>query len=206
MANNRSRRRTITFCEGNTDDDDDLKQDYFTSYSDVFIGADSALVTDTDSSQYEPNCPISNNETIGVGSTEVTFPSSSRNTEIQCGNNNRMPWEVLTKATKIEFKLRRLQHKANRYEEYNSFLKRCINEKAIPRGMELDIGPVIGNLDDRFVEMWYEVNDEARADFQWKLLKNTLDFCEHSITSVNTEIALTSELLKEASDGNSIDQ
>ena len=55
----------------------------------------------------------------------------------------------------IALKLNQLKDKAVRYKSHKDFLSQCIADEPVPKGLELELGPRIGNYDQQFVDMWY---------------------------------------------------
>ena len=54
----------------------------------------------------------------------------------------------------LAFKLNHLHAKSARNKSHKDFLSRCIQEKLVPKGLELNIEPKIGNFDRELVDNW----------------------------------------------------
>ena len=52
-------------------------------------------------------------------------------------------------------KLNRLREKSTQYNLHKYFLSPCIQEKLVPKALELSLEPTIGNYDQEFIDNWY---------------------------------------------------
>ena len=48
-----------------------------------------------------------------------------------------------------------MQEKSAQWNSYKDFLTRCIQEKLVPKGLELALELTIGNYDQEFIDNWY---------------------------------------------------
>ena len=84
-----------------------------------------------------------------------------------------------------------MREKSVRYNLHKDFLSGCIQEKLVPKGLELSFEPTIGNYDQEFIDNWYS----NLKDFSLILMKQIVVFCEKTEaktqTSTITEIEAT---------------
>ena len=62
--------------------------------------------------------------------------------------------------------------KPARYNSYKDFLSRCIQEKFVPKGLQLTLERSIGNYDPEFIDNWYS----NLKDFSLILMKQTVTY------------------------------
>ena len=93
---------------------------------------------------------------------------------------------------KQAMKLDRLLDKQARYESHISFLKRCITDKVVPHGLNLQLEPTIGNHDQEFLDNWYQKLNK----FSFELMGDIVKFCETTKTNVSEQIKQVDETLK----------
>ena len=74
----------------------------------------------------------------------------------------------------LTIKLNCLHEKSARYNSHKDFLSRCIQEKHVPKGLELSLDPTIGNYDQEFIDNWIS----NLKDFSLVLMKQVVTFCE----------------------------
>ena len=61
---------------------------------------------------------------------------------------------------RLAFKPNHFRAKSARYNSHKYFLSRCIQEKLVPKGLELNLEPKIGNYDREPTNNWYSnLND-----------------------------------------------
>ena len=84
----------------------------------------------------------------------------------------------------------RLRENSARYNSHKDFLSSCIQEKLVPKGLELTLETTIGNYHQEFIDNWYS----SFKDFSLILMKQIVTYCkkteEKSQTSI-TEIEAT---------------
>ena len=78
-----------------------------------------------------------------------------------------------------------MREKSTRYNSHKDIPSRCIQEKLVPKGLELSLEPAAGNYDQEFIDNWYS----NLKDFSRILMKQTVAFCEK--TEVKTETSIT---------------
>ena len=92
----------------------------------------------------------------------------------------------------LAIKLNRNTDKATRFESHKEYLMACIKDKLIPTNFKIEVEPSIGNHDDTFLATWYEKIQNLSLD----LMKDTVKFCEKTITKARTEIKTLEDELK----------
>ena len=112
------------------------------------------------------------------------------------GGDNTNPklsteWPARTHNTDaLAIKLNHLRAKSAQYNSHKDFLSRCIQEKLVPKGLELNLEPTIGIYDKEFIDNSYFI----LKDFSLIVMKQIVTYCkktkEKSQTSI-TEIEAT---------------
>ena len=64
----------------------------------------------------------------------------------------------------------------------------CINNKFVPKGLELSLEPTIGNYDQSFIDNWYS----KLKDFSLRS-----SFCDKTIKETKTKIVQTEGIVKQ---------
>ena len=82
---------------------------------------------------------------------------------------------------KVALKLYRLKDKVTTYDSHKDFLNRYIAEKLIPKGLNIELEPTIGDFDREFVDEWYS----KLKGFSLILMKDITTHCEKTIKSTN---------------------
>ena len=77
----------------------------------------------------------------------------------------------------LALKLNRLKDKSARYVSHEEFLTCCIENKLIPKGLELSLEPTIGNSYQEFIDNWYR----NMKEFSFILVKDIVPFCGKTI-------------------------
>ena len=98
---------------------------------------------------------------------DTPFKRDSTQTTItnqQATHNNRND----SLATKLD----RLYDKNERYKSHKEFLTKCIDGNVIPRGLRLELEPLIGNHGKESLCKWYLKLEEFSKSF----MKNIIDF------------------------------
>ena len=86
---------------------------------------------------------------------EILVSQASTSTITDEGENTN-PNLLTTRPTRtrntdaLAIKLNRLREKSARYNSRTDFLSRCIQQKLVPKGLELTLEPTIGNYDQGF--------------------------------------------------------
>ena len=93
---------------------------------------------------------------------------------------------------KVALKLNRLKDKVTTYESHKDFLTRYTAEKLIPKGLNIELEPTIGNFDREFVDEWYS----KLKGFSLILMKDITTYCEKTIKSTNESIRNTEATLR----------
>ena len=93
----------------------------------------------------------------------------------------------------LAIKLNRLREKSARYNSHKDFLSRCIQEKLVHEGLELNLEPKIGNYDQEFIDNWHS----NLKDFSRILLKQIVAFCEKTEEKTQTNITEIEVTLKQ---------
>ena len=90
-------------------------------------------------------------------------------------------------------KLNRLKDKNARYQSHREFLSQCIKSKVIPKGVNLELEPTIGNHDQEFLDTLYSNLQE----FSLTLMKGIVKFCDKTISQTADHINSTENALKQ---------
>lgn len=80
--------------------------------------------------------------------TEEPIATNANYLSPRANNNNQS-------TDKIALKLNRLEDKSVGYDPHKEFLIRCIQNKLIPKELEVSFEPTIGNCDQEFIDNWY---------------------------------------------------
>ena len=100
------------------------------------------------------------------------------------------------------YQLNRLKEKSARYTLDKGFLSRCINNKLVPKGLELILEPTIGNYDQSFIDNWYS----KLKDFSLNVMEDVVSFCNKTIKETNIKIDQTQGILKQQLRKNEYDE
>ena len=94
---------------------------------------------------------------------------------------------------RLVFKLNHLGAKSARYKSHKDFLSRCIQEKLVPKGLELNLEPKIGNYDREPTDNWYSnLNDLSLI-----LMKQIVTYCKTTEEKTQTSITDIDAILKQ---------
>ena len=100
-------------------------------------------------------------------------PSFNINNQWQCQSkfinnktNNNSKYRCTCRLTKL------FVRKPARYNSYKDFLSRCIQEKFVPKGLQLTLERSIGNYDPEFIDNWYS----NLKDFSLILMKQIVTY------------------------------
>ena len=85
----------------------------------------------------------------------------------------------------LAIKLNKLKEKSARHTLHKDFLSQCINNKLVPKGLELTLEPTIRNFDQRFIDNWCS-----------ELKDISLNLIEDIVSLFNKIIKQTSKLTK----------
>ena len=144
----------------------------------------SILLSTADGNSLLPN-DSSNQNSIQAGDGNSLLPNDSSNqNSIQAGNN----------LEKTAVHLDRLYDKKARYESHIDFLSKCINNKIIPHGLQMELEPTIGNHDDEFVSNWYEKLNL----FSIEMMKDIVAFCKKTTSQIEPKIQEINTRLKDS--------
>ena len=86
-----------------------------------------------------------------------------------------------------------MREKSTRYNSHKDIPSRFIQEKLVPKGLELSLEPAIGNYDQEFIDNWYS----NLKDFSLILTKQTVAFCEKTEVKTDTNITEIEVTLKQ---------
>jgi len=89
-------------------------------------------------------------------------------------------------------KLDRLKEKEAKYESHLAFLKKCLDEKVIPKGLQIQVEPTLGNHDEEFLKIWYEKLNKYSFD----LMEHIKNFCEKSKDNFTNQVKASEAELK----------
>lgn len=96
----------------------------------------------------------------------------------------------------LSIRLNRKKEKSSRFLSHIDFINTCLSENLIPKGFKAELHPSIGNRDEEFLKSWY---DKVHA-LSVNLMKDTISFCERTITETNSEITSLQEKIKALTD------
>ena len=83
--------------------------------------------------------------------------------------------------------------KSARYKSHKDFLSRRIQEKLVPKGLELNLEPTIGNYDQEFFDSWYF----NLKYFTLILRKHIVAYCKKTEEKTQTSITEIEATLKQ---------
>ena len=89
-------------------------------------------------------------------------------------------------------KLDRLYDKQARFESHQQFLERCLQATVIPKGLQIELEPSIGNHDEEFLAKW---NDKL-LKFSRELTQDVIEFCGTTVAETVAKISDAKEDLK----------
>ena len=93
----------------------------------------------------------------------------------------------------LAIELNWLKEKSARYTSHKDFLSQCINNKLVPKGLELTLEPTIGNCDQSFIDnLYYKLKD-----FTMNLMGDVVSFCDKTIKETNIKVDQTEGILKQ---------
>ena len=78
-----------------------------------------------------------------------------------------------------------MREKSAQYNSLKDRVSRCIQEKLVPKGLELTLEPTVGNYDQEFIDNWYS----NLKDFSLTLMKQIVTYCEKTEEKTQTTIA-----------------
>ena len=84
----------------------------------------------------------------------------------------------------LAIKLNRLWAKLARCKSHKDFLSCCIQEKLVPKGLEISLEPTIGNYDQEFFDTWHS----NLKDFTLILMKQIVTYCKNTEKKTHTSI------------------
>ena len=96
----------------------------------------------------------------------------------------------------LAIKLNRNTDKVTRFESHKEYLMACVKDKLIPTNFKIELEPSISNHDNTFLDTWYEKIQNLSLD----LMKDTVKFCEKTITKARTEIKILEDEYKNQTD------
>ena len=96
----------------------------------------------------------------------------------------------------LAIKLNRNYDKVARYESHQDYLSACIKDQLIPMNFKIQLEPSIGNHDEAFLSTWYDKIQK----FSIELMKDTIKFCDKTITKTKSEIQSQEEQIKKQTD------
>ena len=89
--------------------------------------------------------------------------------------------------------LDRLNDKQARFESHKQFLERCITASVIPKGLQIELEPSIGNHNEEFLAKW----NEKLTRFSRELTQDVIEFCGTTVAETATLISEAKEDLKQ---------
>ncbi len=89
-------------------------------------------------------------------------------------------------------KLDRLYDKQARFESHQQFLERCLHAAVIPKGLQIELEPSIGNHNEEFLTKW----NEKLIKFSRELTEDVIGFCGTTVTETVAKISDAKEDLK----------
>ena len=93
----------------------------------------------------------------------------------------------------LAIKLNHLRAKSAQYNSHKDFLSRCIQEKLVPKGLELNLEPTIGIYDQEFIDNWYSI----LKDFPLIVMKQIVTYCKKTKEKTQTSITEIEATLKQ---------
>ena len=89
-------------------------------------------------------------------------------------------------------KLNGLKDTNARYESHKDFLLNCIQAELIPKGLKPDLEPIIENQNWKILDNWCTKPKDLLAI----LMKDIVEYCDHTIKETGALTNCTEELLK----------
>ena len=115
------------------------------------------------------------------------------------GGDNTNPklltaWPARTHNTDaLAIKLNNLRVKSAQYNSHKDFPYRCIQEKLVPKGLELNLEPTIGIYDKEFIDNSYFI----LKDFSLIVIKQIVTYCKKTKEKTQTSITEIEATLKQ---------
>ena len=97
-------------------------------------------------------------------------------------------------------RLERLRDKSDRYSSHIGFLKECLQAKIIPKGLRIDLEPLIGNTDEGFCTKWFAKLEE----FSFSLMNDIIEHSEKIENETEEKIRRDTEDLKTIMDADDL--
>ena len=118
---------------------------------------------------------------------------------MKCGGDNTNPKLLTARPVRthnidaLAIKPNHLRAKSAQYNSYKDFLSRCIQEKLVPKSLELNLEPTIGNYDQEFIDNWYS----NLKDFSFILVKQIVTYSKKTKKKTQTRISEIKATLKQ---------
>ena len=96
------------------------------------------------------------------------------------------------KKKQLVLKLNGLKDTNARYESHKDFLLNCIQAELIPKGLKPDLEPIIENQNWKILDNWCTKPKDLLAI----LMKDIVEYCDHTIKETGALTNCTEELLK----------
>ena len=118
---------------------------------------------------------------------------------MKCGGDNTNPKLLTARPVRthnidaLAIKPNHLRAKSAQYNSYKDFLSRCIQEKLVPKSLELNLEPTIGNYDQEFINNWYS----SLKDFSLILVKQIATYSKKTKKKTQTRISEIKATLKQ---------
>ena len=93
----------------------------------------------------------------------------------------------------LAIKLNRLHEKSAQCYSYKDFLSRSIQEKLVPKGLELNLEATIGIYYQEFIDNWYSI----LKDFSIIVMKQIVTYCKETEEKTQTRITEIKATLKQ---------
>ena len=71
-----------------------------------------------------------------------------------------------------------MKGKQGRSVSYKYFLTGCVGQELVPKGLDVTLGPTIGNHGQDFLDNWYS----KQKHFSLSLMKDIVQFCYKTIS------------------------
>ena len=91
-----------------------------------------------------------------------------------------------------------MSDKVGRFESHAQFLRKCLENKIVAKGLQVYVEPSIGNRDDEFLNKWHSRLEE----FGRLLTTDVIEFSEKTIGVTKEETKNTAIALKSQTDAN----
>ena len=98
----------------------------------------------------------------------------------------------------VEGIIQNIYDKVGRFESHAQVLRKCLEHKIVPKGLQVYVEPSIGNRDDEFLNKWHSRLEE----FGRLLTTDVIEFSEKTIRVTKEEIKNTEIALKSQTDAN----